>query len=76
MLSLAFCQLAGFCRFLVTQPFLGFCCSFAMVLECVKTCVIHASEMVASYDKARVVTLLRECIDFEGLSAISFAPGV
>ncbi|RMX41859.1 hypothetical protein pdam_00019618 [Pocillopora damicornis] len=45
-----------------------------MVLECVKTCVIHASEMVASYDKARVVTLLRECIDFEGLSAIQFCP--
>ena len=30
--------------------------------------------MVASYDKARVVTLLRECIDFEGLSAIQFCP--
>ena len=45
-----------------------------MVLECVKTCVIHASEMVASYEKARVIALLRECIDFEGLSAIQFCP--
>ena len=45
-----------------------------MVLECVKTCVIHASEMVASYEKARVITLLRECIDFDGLSAIQFCP--
>ena len=45
-----------------------------MVLECVKTCVIHASEMVASYEKARVITLLRECIDFERLSAIQFCP--
>ena len=41
---------------------------------CVKTCVIHASEMVASYEKARVITLLRECIDFDGLSAIQFCP--
>ena len=45
-----------------------------MVLECAKTCVIHASEMVASYEKARVIALLRECIDFEGLSAIQFCP--
>ena len=45
-----------------------------MVLECVKTCVIHASEMVAIYEKARVITLLRECIDFERLSAIQFCP--
>ena len=45
-----------------------------MVLECVKTCVIHASELVASYEKARVITLLRECIDFERLSAIQFCP--
>ena len=45
-----------------------------MVLECVKTCVIHASEMVASYEKARVIALLRECIDFEVLSAIQFCP--
>ena len=45
-----------------------------MVVECVKTCVIHASEMVASYEKARVITLLRECIDFDGLSAIQFCP--
>ena len=45
-----------------------------MVVECVKTCVIHASEMVASYEKARVITLLRECLDFEELSAIQFCP--
>ena len=45
-----------------------------MVLECVKTCVIHASEMVASYEKARVIELLRECLDFEELSAIQFCP--
>ena len=45
-----------------------------MVVECVKTCVIHASEMVASYEKARVITLPRECIDFDGLSAIQFCP--
>ena len=45
-----------------------------MVLECVKTCVIHASEMVASYEKARVIGLLRECLDFEELSAIQFCP--
>ena len=45
-----------------------------MVLECVKTCVIHASEMVASYEKARVITLLRECVDFERLSAVQFCP--
>ena len=43
-----------------------------MVLDCVKKCVIHASEMVASYEKARVTALLRECIDFDGLSAIQF----
>ena len=51
-----------------------FCCFFAMVVECAKTCVIHASEMVASYEKARVITLLRECLDFEELSAIQFCP--
>ena len=45
-----------------------------MVLECAKTCVIHASEMVASYEKARVIELLRECLDFEELSAIQFCP--
>ena len=45
-----------------------------MVVQCVKTCVIHASEMVASYEKARVITLLRECIYFDGLSAIQFCP--
>ena len=45
-----------------------------MVLECVKTCVIHASELVASYEKARVIELLRECLDFEELSAIQFCP--
>ena len=56
---------------MVTHPFLGF---LAMVLECVKTCVIHASEMVASYEKARVIELLRECLDFEELSAIQFCP--
>ena len=64
-----------FCRFFGHPSiFWAFCCFFAMVLECVKTCVIHASEMVASYEKARVITLLRECIDFEGLSAIQFCP--
>ena len=63
-----------FASFFVTHPFLGFLLFFAMVLECVKTCVIHASEMVASYEKARVIALLRECIDFEGLSAIQFCP--
>ena len=63
-----------FAGFFVTHPFLGFLLFFAMVLECVKTCVIHASEMVASYEKARVITLLRECIDFDGLSAIQFCP--
>ena len=45
-----------------------------MVVECAKTCVIHASEMVASYEKARVITLLRECLDFDELSAIQFCP--
>ena len=45
-----------------------------MGVECVKTCVIHASEMMASYDKARVIALLRERIDFERLSAIQFCP--
>ena len=50
------------------------CCSFAMGMECVKTCVIHASEMMANYDKARVIALLRESIDFERLSAIQFCP--
>ena len=45
-----------------------------MGVECVKTCVIHASEMMASYDKDRVIVLLRERIDFERLSAIQFCP--
>ena len=45
-----------------------------MVFECAKTCVIHASEMVARYEKARVIELLRECLDFEELSAIQFCP--
>ena len=36
--------------------------------------MIHASEMMASYDKARVIALLREHIDFERLSAIKFCP--
>ena len=45
-----------------------------MVVECVKTCVIHASELVANYEKARVIELLRECLDFEELSAIQFCP--
>ena len=45
-----------------------------MGVECVKTCVIHASEMMANYDKARVIALLRENIDFERLSAIQFCP--
>ena len=45
-----------------------------MGVECVKTCVVHASEMMASYDKDRVIVLLRERIDFERLSAIQFCP--
>ena len=45
-----------------------------MGVECVKTCVVHASEMMASYDKERVIVLLREHIDFERLSAIQFCP--
>ena len=45
-----------------------------MGVECVKTCVVHASEMMANYDKARVIALLRESIDFERLSAIQFCP--
>ena len=45
-----------------------------MGVECVKTCVIHASEMMASYDKDRVIVLLREHIDFGRLSAIQFCP--
>ena len=45
-----------------------------MAVECVKTCVIHASVMMASYEKARVIALLREHIDFERLSAIQFCP--
>ena len=45
-----------------------------MGVECVKTCVIHASEMMANYDKARVIALLREHIDFGRLSAIQFCP--
>ena len=45
-----------------------------MGVDCVKTCVIHASEMMANYDKARVIALLRESIDFERLSAIQFCP--
>ena len=45
-----------------------------MGVECVKTCMIHASEMMASYDKDRVILLLRERIDFERLSAIQFCP--
>ena len=36
--------------------------------------MIHASEMMASYDKDRVIVLLRERIDFEKLSAIQFCP--
>ena len=36
--------------------------------------MIHASEMMASYDKDRVIVLLRERIDFERLSAIQFCP--
>ena len=74
LLSLAFCQLTGFGRFFGHPSIFGFCCFFAMVLECVKTCVIHASELVASYEKARVIELLRECLDFEELSAIQFCP--
>ena len=45
-----------------------------MGVECVKTCVIHASEMMASYDKDRMIVLLREHIDFGRLSAIQFCP--
>ena len=45
-----------------------------MVVECAKRCVIHASEMVASYEKVGVITLLRECLAFEELSAIQFCP--
>ena len=36
--------------------------------------MIHASVMMANYDKDRVMALLRECIDFERLSAIQFCP--
>ena len=36
--------------------------------------MIHASEMMANYEKARVIALLRESIDFERLSAIQFCP--
>ena len=45
-----------------------------MGVECVRTCVIHASELMVNYDKARVIALLREHIDFERLSAIQFCP--
>ena len=61
---------------MVTHPLLGCLVvwSFAMGVECVRTCVIHASEMMVNYDKARVIALLREHIDFERLSAIQFCP--
>ena len=59
-----------FAGFLVTHPFLGFLLFFAMVLECVKTCVIHVLEMVASYEKARVIALI-----LKGFLPFSFAPG-
>ena len=36
--------------------------------------MIHASEMMASYDKDRVIVLLRERIDFGRLSAVQFCP--
>ena len=36
--------------------------------------MIHASVMMANYDKDRVMALLRERIDFERLSAIQFCP--
>ena len=36
--------------------------------------MIHASVMMASYEKARVIALLRERIDFEKLAAIQFCP--
>ena len=65
---------ASFFSFWSPIHFWVVCCSFAMGVECVKTCVIHASEMMASYDKDRVIVLLRERIDFERLSAIQFCP--
>ena len=69
------CQLTGFCQFFWSPiHFWVVCCSFGMGVECVKTCVIHASEMMANYDKARVIALLGENIDFERLSAIQFCP--
>ena len=46
-----------------------------MGVECVKTCVIHASEMMASYDKDRVIVLLRERIDLKSSLPFSFALG-
>ena len=59
--------------FRVTHPLFGLFV-FAMGVECVRTCVIHASVMLANYDKDRVMALLREHIDFERLSAIQFCP--
>ena len=73
---MVFCQLTGFAVFFfgVTHPLLGCLLFFAMGVECVKTCVIHVSVMMANYDKDRVMALLRECINFERLSAIQFCP--
>ena len=74
LLSVVFCQLTGFAVFLGHPSTFGLFVVFAMGVECVKTCVIHASVMMATYDKDRVMALLRECINFERLSAIQFCP--
>ena len=75
LLSVVFCQLTGFAGFFWGHPStFGLFVVFAMGVECVKTCVIHASVMMANYDKDRVMALLRECINFEKLSAIQFCP--
>ena len=72
---MVFCQLTGFAGFFWGHPStFGLFVVFAMGVECVKTCVIHASVMMANYDKDRVVALLRECINFDRLSAIQFCP--
>ena len=70
---MVFCQLTGFAVFSGHPSTFGLFV-FAMGVECVRTCVIHASVMLANYDKDRVMALLREHIDFERLSAIQFCP--
>ena len=48
----------------------------AVVFLCTNTCVVHAPAAIVTQEKAHVLSLLEEVVDFGKLSAVQFVPRV